>query len=344
MTTRRSQRSSPQRILLIRTDRLGETVLHLPLLALLKRAFPSARIMWLVDRDLVDLLQHAPGADDVLGYEKTAGVLWWQAAGRLARQLRKWQVDTVLISNPTKAFHLASWLARVPRRIGYDHKWAWTLTRRLPDEKAHGIRHEVECHLDLLKALGAPITDIPPLHLPVSFEDQQWASACLGRASGKPQRWVAVHPWTSNPAKQWPLDHFRALILHLQHLPGVGVIMIGGAEEQGRAAAMCPEDGAGVLNVVGRTSLRQLAAVLQHSRVLISNDSGPVHLAAAVNTPVVALSIMVFFALCCQCGATLATIKRETGSWGYAVFTFTYMTSLAYLGALAVYQIGSHLV
>jgi ferrous iron transport protein B len=63
-----------------------------------------------------------------------------------------------------------------------------------------------------------------------------------------------------------------------------------------------------------------------------------------VYTPVVALSVMVFFALCCQCGATLATIKRETGSWGYAGFTFAYMTSLAYLGALLVYQIGSRLV
>jgi len=63
-----------------------------------------------------------------------------------------------------------------------------------------------------------------------------------------------------------------------------------------------------------------------------------------VYTPLVALSIMVFFALCCQCGATLATIKRETGSWGYAGFTFTYMTSLAYLGALLVYQIGSRLM
>jgi ferrous iron transport protein B len=62
-----------------------------------------------------------------------------------------------------------------------------------------------------------------------------------------------------------------------------------------------------------------------------------------VYTPVVALSVMVFFALCCQCGATLATIKRETGSWGYAVFTFTYMTGLAYLGALVVYQVGSRL-
>jgi ferrous iron transport protein B len=60
-----------------------------------------------------------------------------------------------------------------------------------------------------------------------------------------------------------------------------------------------------------------------------------------VYTPIVALSVMVFFALCCQCGATLATIKRETGSWGYAAFTFVYMTSLAYLGALAVYQVGS---
>lgn len=63
-----------------------------------------------------------------------------------------------------------------------------------------------------------------------------------------------------------------------------------------------------------------------------------------VYTPVVALSIMVFFALCAQCGATLATIKRETGSWGYAIFTFTYMTSLAYLSAFFVYQVGSRLV
>jgi len=63
-----------------------------------------------------------------------------------------------------------------------------------------------------------------------------------------------------------------------------------------------------------------------------------------VYTPIVALSIMVFFALCCQCGATLATIKRETGSWGYVAFTFFYMTSLAYLSALLVYQIGSRIV
>ena len=62
-----------------------------------------------------------------------------------------------------------------------------------------------------------------------------------------------------------------------------------------------------------------------------------------IYTPVVALSVMVFFALCCQCGATLATIKRETGSWGYAAFTFVYMTSLAYLGALLVYQVGSRI-
>ena len=63
-----------------------------------------------------------------------------------------------------------------------------------------------------------------------------------------------------------------------------------------------------------------------------------------VYTPVVAVSIMVFFALCCQCGATLATMKRETNSWGYPAFTFIYMTSLAYLGAWAVYQIGSRIV
>ncbi len=59
-----------------------------------------------------------------------------------------------------------------------------------------------------------------------------------------------------------------------------------------------------------------------------------------VFTPVVALSIMVFFALCCQCGATLVTIKQETGNWGYPALVFVYMTTLAYFGAMAVYQIG----
>ncbi len=78
----------------------------------------------------------------------------------------------------------------------------------------------------------------------------------------------------------------------------------------------------------------QLREVMQAERW---PDGRPVY------TPVVALSIMVFFALCCQCGATLATIKRETGSWGYAIFTFTYMTSLAYLSAFLVYQIGSRI-
>lgn len=78
----------------------------------------------------------------------------------------------------------------------------------------------------------------------------------------------------------------------------------------------------------------QLREVMQAERW---PDGRPVY------TPVVALSIMVFFALCCQCGATLATIKRETGSWGYALFTFTYMTGLAYVAALLAYQIGRRL-
>ncbi len=79
----------------------------------------------------------------------------------------------------------------------------------------------------------------------------------------------------------------------------------------------------------------QLREVMQMERW---PDGRPVY------TPAVALSIMVFFALCCQCGATLATIRRETGSWGYALFTFTYMTSLAYMSAFLVYQIGSRIM
>lgn len=282
--------TAPQAILVVRTDRLGETLLNLPVLSTLKGAFPQARVIWLVNEALVELLREAPGVDDVVGYpSQPPGSPWWQAAWRLARRLHRERFDLAVLSNPKKEFHVACWLAGIPQRVGYDRKWGRLLTSRIPDRKALGEQHEIEYNLELLKVLGIEIR-APVLQLPVREDAELSISQLLDfMMVMKTDQLVAIHPWTSNLRKQWPSERFRALVQRLAELSGVRPVVVGSKEDQARCSEVMRGEEGKVLNVVGRLSLRELAAFLRRVRVLVSNDSGPMHLAAAVGTPVVAL-------------------------------------------------------
>jgi heptosyltransferase-2 len=291
---------APKRILLIRTDRLGETLLNLPLPVVLKRAFPEAVLTWMVHEELAELLCDSPGVDRVIAYQEAHLKPWWRRAIRLAGWLRREGFELAVISNPKKEFHVATWLAGTPIRVGYDHKWSWALTHRVTDHKTLGARHEVEYNLELLRALGILPPPVPSVQFPVRAEEESAMSQLLGNLSVKDtHRLVALHPWTSNPKKQWPMPRFRELIQRLQTSSPrpfekgrgsqVMVALIGGSDEQAKATDLLRAGESGALDLVGRLSLRQLAALFRRVRVLVSNDSGPVHLAAAVGTPTVAL-------------------------------------------------------
>ena len=116
---------------------------------------------------------------------------------------------------------------------------------------------------------------------------------------------LAVHPWTSNPAKQWPVTRYRAVIQGIKTALNIPVVLIGGADEQAAAAEAIPS-GIPVINLVGRVNLVQLAALLRRARLLLSNDSGPIHLAAALGTATIAL-----FGTTSQ-----AAGPRRWGPWG----------------------------
>lgn len=283
-------RGDPKRILLVRTDRLGETVLNLPVAAALKQAFARAAVTWMANPTLMELVQGAPGVDRVLAYGGEGGGPWWRRAVSLATSWRSEQFDVAVISNATKECHVAAWLAGIPVRVGYDRKWGWLLTHRLEDRRALGERHEVEYNMQLLAALGVTGPTLPVLHLPVSNEAEGRLDRII-QACGltSRDRIVAVHPWTSNPRKQWPAERFQALVSRLEGLAGVRTVLVGGPETAARAHEVMPLSPSTVINLVGRLSLPELAACLARARLLISNDSGPMHVAAAVGTLVVVL-------------------------------------------------------
>ncbi|MBI3088493.1 MAG: glycosyltransferase family 9 protein [Candidatus Omnitrophica bacterium] len=275
---------------MIRTDRLGETLLTLPAAEALKTAAPGASLTLLVHPTLAPLLEGLPWVDAVIPDPVPNEPRWWARALRLADRLKAGRFDVAVVANPAKAAHVGVWLAGIPLRVGYDRKWGRLLTHRIPDDKSVGGRHEVEYNLRLVDALGIPRPSHLSLQLPVTAqEDQRIAQLFTQRGVSGQDRLVAVHPWTSNPKKQWPVERFRGLIRYVAGLPGVRPVLIGGPEERQGVAEVVDRGAARVIDVVGCLSLKELAACLRRVRALVTNDSGPMHVAAAVGTPVVAL-------------------------------------------------------
>ena len=297
--------ASPQRILFARTDRLGEVLLSLPAVLAIRAACPKAQLIVMVQPELKTLLDGLPEIDRCIEYQAPEVSPWWVRAMRLAGRLRAEHIDLAIISNPKKELHAAAWLAGIPLRVGYDRKWGFLLTHRLQDRKALGERHEVEYNLDLVKALGLP-ANVPEWRLPRFEREQHEVLQLLEqqniRVSGS---FIVVHPWASNPIKRWPTDRYQQLIRLAVTRLSAQIVIIGGPEETDQVSTALPANVAGA-NLAGRLTLLQLAALLQRARLLVSNDSGPVHLAAAAGTPA-----LVLFG-----SRDPATGPRRWGPWG----------------------------
>lgn len=294
-----------RRLLFLRTDRLGETLLNLPAITALKQALPRASLTLLVHPSLQSLMARMPDIDHVMSYPFDLKASWWIRALRLGRQLNAQQFDIAVVSNPKKELHLAVWLAGIPCRVGYARKGGWLLTHRLQDRKALGEVHEVEYNLDLIRALGLPVS-VTPFQIPRVVIEEADVLQLIEQQGVKPSEpFLVVHPWTSNPIKQWPIVRFAELIRHLAGRLAIRVVVIGGVDERDQASAVLPA-GLPVVDLVGRLTLTQLAALLARARVLVSNDSGPVHLAAAVGT-----NTLVLFG-----ASSPATGPRRWGPWG----------------------------
>ncbi len=283
--------STPKRILVVRLDRIGDVVLTTPVIQHLREAYPQACIAMMVRPVCRELLEGNPALNDVIDYDKDGAHHGWLSTIRFARGLRRYRFDTAIVVHPTRRSHWIVWLVGIPRRIGYDRKDGWLLTHRLPHRKQEGERHEAEYAMELLQVLGlassGPLRPFVPVASQRRQEVDQWL-AQHGIAAG--QMLVAIHPSASCISKRWMPERFAQVADQLIETHNVHVVLIAGSGDDARNAEAV--EGAmrhRPINVAGQLSLGELAALLSRCRLLISNDSGPVHVAAAVGTPVVAL-------------------------------------------------------
>jgi len=271
-------------ILVVRNDRFGEFLLNIPAFRALKQSFPDSILTLVVNPYVAQLTSSIDSIDKVIIWENRNHN--FSDNLKFARDLKGRKFDLCVIFNPSREFNVISFLAGIPLRLGYDRKWGFLLTHKMKDEKHLGKKHETEYNLDLVRLIGANTQDIT-LSLKINngiiidlFKDEDLRES---------EDLIALHPFTSDPIKQWPMENFKRLAQGLVKVPNKKVLIIGGQEELGKISEYFVNAGNNIINLIGKTTLVQLAALLAKCKLLISCDSGPVHLASCVNTPVISI-------------------------------------------------------
>ncbi len=276
-------------MLIVRTDRMGDVILSTPVIRALRKTFPQAYLGMMIRPEHRELAEGNPDLNAVILYDKRGREKGILGSLRFARKLKQHRFETAIILHSTNRVIFVTWLAGIRRRVGYARRLPWLLTRRLPYIKREGDRHEVEYNLELLRLIGLESPQ-EPIFVPVSPLAQERIRDFLETHRVMRDRpLVVIHPGASCPSKRWPPDRFAAVADRLTERHNAQAVVITGSEEKGLGESVLRQMRHPAVPALGSLSVGELAALFRKSRCLISNDSGPVHLACAAGAPVVAI-------------------------------------------------------
>jgi heptosyltransferase-2 len=286
---RARSRDNFKRILIARTDRIGDVLLSTPVIKALRDRFPQSYIAMMVSPYAKDIVAGNPYLDKVIVLDKEGKHKGWFRSVKLVRELKKEKFDLALILHPASRVHLLTFLSGIPRRIGYDRKLGFLLTDAIKHTKQLGEKHESEYNLDLLRYLGIEAKD-RSLFMPVRIDSEKWVQGFFKQeAVNETDRLLALNPAASCPSKIWPVERFAQVADRLAQKYGFKILVISSAKDYKLADNLIKHMHSAAINLAGKTSITQLAGILKRCQLFISNDSGPVHIACAVGTPVISI-------------------------------------------------------
>src|SRR5512132_1049641 len=285
--------NDPPASLLVRaTNWLGDAVMTTPALAAVRQGFPDARIVLLARPPVAELFRHHPDVDEVMVYDLPGRHDGALGRLRLAGELRRRRFDGALLLQNAFDAALIAFLGRIPERAGYPTDGRRILlTLPVPLTPAILERYEVEYYLCLLDGLGIPRPVPASLKLVVTEEEREAMAtrlASLGIERGAPV--VTINPGAAyGSSKRWYPDRFAAVAETLSGEWNARVVIVGSTAEAALAGEIEAAMRTPPVNLAGRTTVRELMALLSLSSFLVTNDSGPMHIGAALGVPLVAI-------------------------------------------------------
>jgi heptosyltransferase-2 len=278
-------------ILIRGTNWIGDAVMTLPAVAAIRSAFPRARITMLAKPWVADIFRLCPDVDEVMVYERPGAHDGPAGIFRLAGDLRKRDFDAaILLQNAIEAAIIAL-LAGIPVRAGYNSDGrGLLLTHPVVRTKAVRQVHQTDYYLEMVKALGCRPAGRDALLAP-GKEDERLADALIVQHGLQDSRLlVGMAPGAAyGPAKKWFPDRYQLVADKLGDGFAAQIILFGSSDDHDTAAAVQMRAKYPMVDLTGKTSLREAMALMSRCRLFISNDSGLMHVAAALGVPTVAI-------------------------------------------------------
>jgi 3-deoxy-D-manno-octulosonic-acid transferase/heptosyltransferase-1 len=295
---------NPRSILIVKLSAIGDVIQTLPMLEALRKQFPRACIDWAVEEDSSTLLLGHPMINRVIISRRRSWVknIWKPGASwktlremaRFVRELRSRSYDWVIDNHGIFKSGLLVLLSRGRRKIGFqasagiadEGNYFFTRERFKPLSIE---RHALERYLDLVSQMGVRVEQAD-LQFPVPPESLKKAKDLLERQGLNCRPLVTIHPMAKWETKQWPAEKFAQLISTLAERDA-SVLITGSPQDEGpiREILLRTGDSRKVLNLAGKTNLLELAGLFSLSDLVVCPDTGPMHLAAAVKSPLIAL-------------------------------------------------------
>jgi lipopolysaccharide heptosyltransferase II len=274
-------------VLVVRLGAIGDVVNALVFATALKQAHPEVEIGWVVHELAQPLVEGHPSIDRVHLWRRNGG---WAALRRVVGEIRSERYELAVDLQRIFKSALVARLSGAKRVLGHDRarakeaSWVWTKEHIPAGDPA---AHMVEQYLEFVRHLGVAHPQARHV-LPPDGEAEAWAHELVSELGAAP---IVMSLGATKPANRWEPERFGELAVLLRHELDAPVLLIGGPDDQeaGEHAAKVIDNEPGVRNLVGRTSLRQLVALSREASLFIGCDTGPMHIAAATGTPVVAL-------------------------------------------------------
>ena len=287
------RRSAMKNILIIKPSSLGDVVLALPALSALRRSFPDAKISWFIRPEFAPLLKNHPDLNEVIYFDrKYLGKALFNprafaALVSLIWRLNRGKFDAVFDLQGLFRTASLSWLSGCKRRFGmagagefghifYTHKVA----------QDRDCIHLVDYYLKIVRSAGARQTQVE-FQLPVAPAAANAVKRLLASQGIKPDNYAVFVPTSAHEDKCWPAERFAALADRVSKQFHLSIIATGAASEKGTVEELRNKASVPIVNFAGATSISELVALLKGARLVVSNDTGPGHIAAALGVPVV---------------------------------------------------------
>jgi len=274
----------PEQICILRLSALGDATHVVPVVRAIQDQWPDSQICWIIGK-LEHRLLSGLDAVEFIEFDKRGG---WAAVTELRRQIRDRRFDVLLHMQVAARANLLSRFVRAPVRLGWDQARSRDLHHHFVREQVKSVpfQHQVQGFLEFPRALGIEVAH-PRWDIPIDAEARQWAETQLGESS----KTLLISPCSSHVLRNWSPENYAAVADFAAAEMGMQIVLSGGPSEleqkMGREIeSMMKSD---CINLVGKDTLEQSKAMLQRADLVISPDSGPTHIASALNTPVIGL-------------------------------------------------------